>query len=1455
MASKKRKRPSDTDQSDRPRRAKSGVITAERESGTGTDIVAHSKEKEEKIAQKPATTNATRKRGRPPKDPTERPSKKPKPAPRRAVASSSSATPLPVPSTRAPSHRSKRTTRSSAHITIAPCAPSPQVEVTPRNSSSLQHYKYFSQVESTQASSARIPARSLPPSQSTASSSFRVTGEVPESESEPEDDIEDPSASFRSATHTTSQSASSQSDRSAHFTHESSTISTSPVASPLSPSFSIPETEPEIESSPAEQRTVEETVVEHESEAQPHEDSSREIPDTFETGGTLSTVAKSSGDRAQHSAQEETADASQHLAKESIVQVESSLEEELRFVLQSTPQEKRFEQSTQVELQDVPQSTAQEVEPFAQQRSQSVHRSFAKGVAPQGTQSPRPGGLQEVSQSTLEASPTREIPSTTQTLRTSLQLCGRQQSQTESEEQTTLLDPSTQTSSQPQVHERQSQSEESSANQVPAGLDEQPEASSNEVHAPQSLSLPSTDSLPVFLPDSRSTLRDTVALVPQVNNNSQTCSERQDVAKTTEANDDHSHLASPSQPTSRRRHGQLLPYDPVLEIQQQSVRVTRKTPEQYSGTVDRLTRHDSSQESPGLSCEDSSPVPQPPKQSLGTLNSNSNAPKRPETFADSFLNTVMNTNEHSSSPRREAPRATPGTSSALGNPLMNESSTGSSGVSALPVPKTTSEPKSWRAKFEETRAILHAKLEVDDKAPRRHEARRSEVRESESREPGSRAPSEAVEKIRNFDRLIAPETGTRSPSTIPDRLPVPQEPTSLRAVATSIPAPVPPAAHRHEEITTEPEAAEDVHMGEALYSDNEEDESLLVDDLELQEQEYIVPLSIQGRQADTYRKSSAALDVLYVSRAHHHQEGRTKIEEILKELRSIETHVDLVRVGNTTPQPNDDQLVQDKHLVQWSDGNSIKFRFLRALLSRLEARDLHVILLIDDENNARLFSIVESFLRGLNFSFESPSTGQSFSAANEPNKERKLLKVTILASTNSRVLREAHLIVCIDGKPNVTRIRKKPWALKPDGSGVPFLQMVIPRTVGHIDRYLSTKLDAERRLDTIITTLSQFVTQGSMGHAADDAPPRSHVDGYANEIVKFLLPSQDESALSEWPLPSLGNIKDEIEYQSQQSQEALNTASSLPGSNAAGKRPLIRDDDRDDPAKRMRFTPQPQAQASTSHVSDSEPATSLSIEQQLEWYKQENKRLREVTQSYVNRQWQYEEMSHKYRPMEIRAQRAENERDMGKERELKLREQLNIKTADSLEQRKNVEELRAVNLLSEDAKVRTIADQNGEIERLKDELAKETKAKEDAIAYKRSTETTLEYVQDQRREAQNAATAATQRADVLAKANEKLERAAKAKALLPSFNERQTRQADEAVARVTAERDNLKKQLRVQAEKNKQQATELERFKMTRGVGGGTRAASVGARTPRPGSRAASPLPNGRDRIANLRNG
>ncbi|KAJ4346837.1 uncharacterized protein N0V89_010769 [Didymosphaeria variabile] len=1404
--------------------------------------------------------------------------KKPKQRQPRADASSSSTTHSSVssipPALNNPKQdlprRSTRFNRSSSCISSLPRGPSPQVQVPPHSPSSLKNAVYISQVDSTPDSSAQSAAQRSCLSQSPTSSSVSDRIEVPESESEPADEVNNLSASYHPATQTTSPSASSQSKGSESSTHDVSvhdlTITSRPLTktqstatsasledSPPSPSLSIPETEPDFESTPAQEEEIEELeerTFEDGSVVQIQEESRREIPDTLEASGTLSTIEEPSEHKVHRSAQEELADANQSIAENSLVrEIEPSTQEELRDAPQSTAEGhpvQQFEHSTQAELLDAPHSFPQNVEPVVQEETDDAHRNPAQKLTTEAPHITTPRELQSAAESSLEGSLACEIPSTTQdqsqnTPRiTPSQLCGQQQSQTESEERTTILDSSILTSPPNQAQERQSQSEELTEIQ----LDAQPSVSSVDKHTPRLSSISQVDISPepvsFVLPSSR--------LGPDTS--------RQEFAKTTCANGDPELRALSSQPSSSQTR-QLLSYDPAFN----SV--------QYSGTLSRRPRHDSSQES-SKSGEDSSSVPQPPQQSPGSLEITSDAPPRPGTPSNTSLSGAMDLNEGTPPLPRSMPQATPEASSAPGNLLLNESSTGGSNMREFPVPDKSPEPENLTDLL--AKNLAKNKAESDAKQKQKKEKREKDralkaekaEREKESREKRARTQPETWERMRGPDRLAAPETGTRSPSTIPDRLPVPKEPTSLRIVATSVPVPVPAAAESHQDIAAKPQpefeaeasssVPEDIDMGEAQYSDNEEDESFLIDNLELQDEEYIVTLPIQGRQADDYRIVSTELEDLHAQLSQNLPAAHLQVEDVLKKLRLVETHIDLVRVRNQTPQPDDNQLTLDKHLVQWSRGNSIKFKFLEALLSTMQARDLHVILLIDDQNNAQLFSILESFLRGINLSFESPSTGHSHQAGYEPNKQ-KLLKITILASTASRVLRETHLIVCLDGKPDVTSIRKKPWALKPDRSGVPLLQLVIPRTIGHIDRYLSAKLDAKRRLDTIISTLSQFVTRGTLGHAVDDPPSKSYEVGYAREIVKFLLPSQDESALSEWPLPPLGNIKDDIEYQSHPSLDALNPASPLPGSIAAGKRPLMQDDDRDDPAKRMRFTPQPQPHASTSHVSDSEPGATLSGEQLVEYLRQEIRRLQGALKGYVDRQGRYEEQNLQNSALNNENKLYKEKLAISERQGVRTREQLTNMTARNEELRKQIEEQRRLNLLSPDAKDREIAGKSVEIESLKVQLAKEIKAKEDAIASKKSTEATLEYVKEARSTVQSEAISLNQRVEELEKDNDKLQREVKAQPLVPNFHDRQKHQAAEKEARLKGEIMILTKLLRVNDEKMKQLTTENERVKLTRGVGGGTRAASVGPRTPRSGSRAASPLPNGRDRVANLRNG
>lgn len=417
-------------------------------------------------------------------------------------------------------------------------------------------------------------------------------------------------------------------------------------------------------------------------------------------------------------------------------------------------------------------------------------------------------------------------------------------------------------------------------------------------------------------------------------------------------------------------------------------------------------------------------------------------------------------------------------------------------------------------------------------------------------------------------------------------------PTSVGTVATSVPDPVPRVMQDQTENDgletiasgAAPEAmlqAVEVDIDKAQHSgDEDEDESYVNDNLQLQSNEYIVPLPFHGRQADAYRDFCKRLIKKFESRAQNPTGIACNVETALYELRAVETHVGLIRDDNTTTQPTDGQHEKDEHLAQWSYDLSIKFQFLKALLSRMRDRDLHVVLLIEEKNNIRFLNIVESFLRRARFSFNSPMTGRSHIASEGTEKGKNLL-TTILSITSDIVLREAHLIVCLDGKPDATQIRERSWGMKPGFTEVPLLRLVIPRTVGHLDYHLSPKISRKRRLRIIVATLSKWISEHRIGHMENFSTSESYEIESAHQVLQYLLPMEDEPSLRRWPLTTLENIKHH--QSSQQPQETNRSESPFHSPVGAAKRRLPQGQD---PAKRTCYTLPRSTQINNSHVGE-----------------------------------------------------------------------------------------------------------------------------------------------------------------------------------------------------------------------------------------------------------------------------
>lgn len=416
----------------------------------------------------------------------------------------------------------------------------------------------------------------------------------------------------------------------------------------------------------------------------------------------------------------------------------------------------------------------------------------------------------------------------------------------------------------------------------------------------------------------------------------------------------------------------------------------------------------------------------------------------------------------------------------------------------------------------------------------------------------------------------AEQEGTRSPSAVPDRSPAVQVPTSLRTVASApvIPQEPPPQDETPAAASaapSEPAEAEDVaedaaenvaeaedaapaessvpdvppsagsdqmDLSDADDEENDDDnESLLNDDLQLSWGEFVVPLYIQGRQSDMYSQYIASKKEILEQFLEDPRsvDPISQVEEILSYLRAIETHIDLVFAeadsGSSSKEMSATQL---EHAAQFGMENSTKFRFLHELFNQLRDTDTHIVIVTEEDDDA-LYAILETFCRANKVHFDIPRRG-------EFGESKGGMNVSIVPQTGCPIMRFSDIIICLDGIQDATEIRERFWAQSTERAFVPIIHLVIPRTVGHIERYVSPNLGPVERMHTILASLAHM--REDIGKPIVETTPR---DAVCAALICAWLKDTSEDSEFDWPIPSIGSIKDVIEYQTQQSQPLVNS--------------------------------------------------------------------------------------------------------------------------------------------------------------------------------------------------------------------------------------------------------------------------------------------------------------------------
>ncbi|KAF3009458.1 hypothetical protein E8E13_001943 [Curvularia kusanoi] len=855
------------------------------------------------------------------------------------------------------------------------------------------------------------------------------------------------------------------------------------------------------------------------------------------------------------------------------------------------------------------------------------------------------------------------------------------------------------------------------------------------------------------------------------------------------------------QSTGSGQHETQFVPSSAVEDSQQEITQAALVDSQGSKHPSPCSRHDSSQETPERDFRSlehiSSPIPHPPNHSLRTCDSN--IPSRPLT-----------------------PTLTSSSSKMAGSP-----------------PESTSE---WAAR----------RLQEEQEA----------------------AYAELLARPKHSN--ISAE-GTRSPSTVPDRPPAPPAQTSLRSVAfanakdkatetllgnplaatstntdagpskekASLVAAVAAAAA---EVPNAPESSpkESADDGIDDMSDVDQDSDLADyqhDDLDLGPGEYIVPLYIEGRQRDSYgklldRKTDVlekALEDLKDTKLSPKMIG--ELDRIFRHAKDIETHPDLSYAEAESATGLDLRPADDiQHGAQFGIDNSVKFKFLGELFNQLREHELHIVLLLDHENVA-LSNILNTFLTAGNYNYSIYTPKHDSKASNDA------LKVTVFPSTTSPVIRPVDLIVCLDVVQNAAQIRQNNWA----GKGAPVLHLVIPRSVGHIERYFRGNTANERTEVTLIG-LCQFMESNEIGNRIDIDTPDAVQS--ARLVATWLTPEDTEES-SEWPLPSIGTLDDYLEAHG--TQQSVRSTVSSPAPERT-KRPL--DDDDYDMAKRMRFTPQPRTAPTSSvvhgpeltRISDSMPDATANVNARLDFEKIEKEHLR-VLKEYQQDQimWNEQQTQHENREQQNRKllnDKAELERSLESMTNFrdKYRAQLDAKADEVRELRENLDAQRNIGLASTDEK-------DAEITRLRKELEAATVERTKALNSVKSTESQFDWAKEQYRVASNTATQLKSDLDSLRSENEKLAQQASGEvAKIKKLH------LDRSMKNMMQQNKVLQNELSQLKTILKQREEELVRAKNNSGRAAyGTRGQST---TPQPKtrSRAASPAraPRGGGRISNL---
>ena len=274
---------------------------------------------------------------------------------------------------------------------------------------------------------------------------------------------------------------------------------------------------------------------------------------------------------------------------------------------------------------------------------------------------------------------------------------------------------------------------------------------------------------------------------------------------------------------------------------------------------------------------------------------------------------------------------------------------------------------------------------------------------------------------------------------------------------------------------------------------------------------YALPISLVGPQRDQYPQMVYFYrDTIqrFLGGSNPDAELLAATKHFVERVRRIAMHPDLDNEETLTQHD-----VTPSQQASWDVNCSAKFRFLKELFECMRNEALHVAIAAQP---ARIMDILETFLQGIKVSYNRPGATKPRDSLDEGRVEVTLLTADVdICDTVGTVA--VDLVIAMDNSTQydteqIRALRKR------SGKWAPFITLVVPRTVEHVERWLTPTLSGQAFLRALVAGIYQFRNEAGKLEEGQHAPKDA-----AAALARYLTSSTRDA---EWPLATLSTLED-----------------------------------------------------------------------------------------------------------------------------------------------------------------------------------------------------------------------------------------------------------------------------------------------------------------------------------------